>query len=297
VTLPDRTFDALVFDWDGTAVTDRAADGGAVRERVEALCGAGVHVLVVSGTHVGNVDGQLAARPTGPGQLFLCLNRGSEVFAVGPDGPDLVWRRTATAEEDAALDRAAALTVARLGELGIDAAVVSERLNRRKVDIITDPEWADPPKARIGELLVAVTRLLAGAGIADLAAVVDLAAEAARAAGVADPRITSDVKHVEIGLTDKADSARWAAGWLASRGVAGRLVLVGGDEFGPIGGVAGSDSLMLVPELAEAVALSVGVEPGGVPDGVLHEGGGPARFLELLDDQLTRRGVTRGPRR
>ena len=286
----DRTFDALVFDWDGTAVPDRVADATGVRSRVEALCEAGVQVLVVSGTHVGNVDGQLAARPSGPGRLHLCLNRGSEVFEATSEGVNLVWRRTATAEEEAALDCAAALTVERLGQRGVHAAIVSERLNRRKIDVITDPSWADPPKARIGELLAAVNELLLEAGFADLSEVVALAADASRAAGLPDPRITSDVKHVEIGLTDKTDSARWAADWLAQRGIAASLVLVGGDEFGPIGGVEGSDSLMMVPELAGAVVVSVGVEPGGVPEGVLHLGGGPARFVELLDDQLARRG-------
>ena len=83
------------------------------------------------------------------------------------------------------------------------------------------------------------TARLAAAGIADLAEVVALAADAARAGGLVDPRITSDVKHVEIGLTDKSDSARFAASWLAERGITGALVLIGGDELGPIGGVAG----------------------------------------------------------
>src|ERR1022692_4374786 len=75
-------FEAAVFDWDGTAVPDRHADAGAVRAHVEQLCNAGMHEVIVSGTHVGNVDGQLGARPAGPGYLFLCLNRGSEVFEV-----------------------------------------------------------------------------------------------------------------------------------------------------------------------------------------------------------------------
>lgn len=291
----DRTFEALVFDWDGTAVPDRRADAAGVRSRVEALCAAGVHVVVVSGTHVGNVDGQLRARPAGPGHLFLCLNRGSEVFDVNGDRAELVWQRTATADEDRALDRAAALTVERLRSRGLAASVVSERLNRRKIDLIADPAWADPPKARIGELLDAVNRTLHTAGIADLAEVVAIAQQAAGDAGLANPRITSDVKHVEIGLTDKADSARWAAEWLAERGITGGLVLLGGDEFGPIGGVAGSDSLMVVPELARAVVISVGVEPGGAPEGILHLGGGPARFGALLDDQLARRHDRRVP--
>ena len=166
--LADTTFEALVFDWDGTAVPDRTADAAAVRARVEALCAAGVHVVVVSGTHVGNVDGQLGARPDGPGQLLLCLNWGSEVFEVTGDGPAPVWRRTATPEEERGLDRAAALAVERLRAAGIDARVVDKappptaaragRLNRRKIDLVPEPAWTDPSKARIGELLEAVNR-------------------------------------------------------------------------------------------------------------------------------------------
>ncbi len=291
----DATFEAFVFDWDGTAVPDRQADATAVRARVEALCAAGVHVFVVSGTHVGNVDGQLAARPSGPGRLFLCLNRGSEVFEVTSAGPAVVAKREPSAEEERGLDVAARLAVDRLRARGIDARVVSQRLNRRKIDLIPDPGWADPPKARIGELLHAVTERLDRAGVAGLGEVVAVATGAARDSGLAEPRITSDAKHVEIGLTDKADSARWAAAWLAERGIAGGLVLVGGDEFGPIGGVPGSDSLMLVPELARAVFVSVGVEPGRVPDGVVHLPGGPTRFLEIMDGQLVRRAACRVP--
>jgi len=294
-TALERTFEAVLFDWDGTAVADRQADAAAVRERVEALCAAGVHVIVVTGTHLGNVDGQLHARPSGPGRLLLCLNRGSEVFAVGRDGPSLLWRRAATSEEDAALDRAAAATVAALARRGLVAEVVSERLNRRKIDLIPEPAWADPPKARIAELLDAVTTRLQSLGIDDLAAVVDLATRASTSVGLAAPRISSDVKHVEIGLTDKADAARWAARWLADRGITGSLILVGGDEFGPVGGVTGSDARMLVDELRRSVVVSVGAEPNGCPTDVLHLAGGPPRFLALLDTQLQRRRDRRVP--
>ena len=157
----DRRFEAAVFDWDGTAVPDRQAPADHVRAVVEALCAASFDVVVITGTNVDNVDGQLRARPRGPGALLLCLNRGSEVFAVGPDGPELIHRRIATPEEDAALTRAAELVVERLRERGVDAAVVAERLNRRKIDLIPEPDWADPPKARIGELLTAVRDRLA----------------------------------------------------------------------------------------------------------------------------------------
>jgi hypothetical protein len=214
---------------------------------------------------------------------------------VTGDGPQLVLRRTASPEEDGALDRVAERTVERLRSLGIEARVMSERMNRRKIDLIPLSAWADPKKADIARVAGAVTKRLASAGIANLAVVVALAADVSRDVGLADPRITSDVKHVEIGLTDKSDSARWAANWLAQRGITGGLVLIGGDEFGSIGGVAGSDSLMMVDALAHAVVVSVGVEPEGVPDRVVHLGSGPKRLMELLDEQLSRRAARRVP--
>jgi hypothetical protein len=171
----DRTFAAVVCDWDGTLVPDRRARVVGLRRAVETLCRFGVEVVIVSGTHVGNVDPQLGARPVGPGELHLCLNRGSEVFRVGHRGPELVWRRQAGPDEDEALDRAAAATVARLGRHALPTRVVSQRLNRRKIDLVPDdPRWADPPKARICEQLYAVEKRLHYHGV-DLASLVSIA--------------------------------------------------------------------------------------------------------------------------
>ncbi|HEY3071014.1 MAG TPA: glycosyl hydrolase family 65 protein [Gaiellaceae bacterium] len=285
----DRRFEAVVFDWDGTAVPDRQADATRLRELVEELCALGFELAVITGTHVGNVDGQLKARPPGPGRLHLCVNRGSEVFRADEKGVELVDRREARPAEDAALDAAAEATVAALARRGLEARIVSQRLNRRKIDLIPEPEWIDPPKARITELLAAVETRLRAAGLDGLEEAVELATQAARDAGLADPRVTSDAKHVEIGLTDKADAARWVLDDLWRRGIAPGLVLVAGDEFGPLGGLPGSDSLLLVPGAARATSISVGAEPTGVPAGVLHLPGGPERFLAVLADQLERR--------
>jgi trehalose/maltose hydrolase-like predicted phosphorylase len=285
----DRRFEAVVFDWDGTAVPDRAADATAVKDVIERLCAAGMEVVIVSGTHVGNVDGQLRARPSGPGRLHLCLNRGSEAFRVDEQGVDLVHRREASPEEDSALTGAAEATVAALAERGLRAEIVSQRLNRRKIDLIPEPEWHDPPKARIDELLAAVELRLHAAGLAGLREVVELAEAAARETGLEAPKVTSDAKHVEIGLTDKADSAHWLLAELWARGIGPEGVLVGGDEFGPLGGLAGSDSFLLVPDVRGAVAISVGREPTGVPSEVHGLGGGPELFLRILEDQLQRR--------
>jgi trehalose/maltose hydrolase-like predicted phosphorylase len=286
---PDRRFEAVVFDWDGTAVPDRRADATGVRDVVERLCAVGMDVAVVSGTHVGNIDGQLRARPSGPGRLHLCLNRGSEVFAVDSSGPHCLHRRVASPAEDAALTAAAELVVGRLRARGLEARIVSARLNRRKIDLIPEPGWSDPPKARIEELLLAVEDRLRRCGFDGLPAVVAVAEMAAAEAGLSGARVTSDAKHVEIGLTDKSDSSRWILADLWRRGIGPGLVLIVGDEMGSLGGLPGSDSLMLVPEARRTTAVSVGVEPAGVAPGVIGLGGGPATFLSLLEDQLRRR--------
>ena len=291
----DRRFDAFVFDWDGTAVPDRDADASEVRELVERLCATGATIAIVSGTHVGNIDGQLRARPSSPGRLLLALNRGSEVFEVDESGPRLVWRRDATPDEDAKLDRAAALTVRRLSEFGLETAIVSERLNRRKIDLIPTPEWIDAPKARIGELLDAVGERLFGVGLHGLSQVVEIALDAAREVGLDDARVTTDVKHVEIGLTDKSHSGQWVFDDLWARGVGPQLVLVAGDEFGSLGGLEGSDSFLLVDGSRGSTVVTVGVEPEGLPAGVQRLPGGPAAFVALLRDQCNRRDALEPP--
>ena len=283
----------MLFDWDGTAVPDRAADADALRAAVQLACSHGMDLAIVSGTHAGNVDVQLAARPRGPGELYLLLNRGSEVFRVGVAGPELVQRRESTEEEARALDRAAALTLAHLRERGLHARIVAQRLNRRKIDLIPLPDWEDPPKSRVAQLLEAVEKRLREHRIEGLAGAVELAGAAARDAGLADARVTSDAKHLEIGLTDKADSARWYAAHLWRRGISPEQLLIAGDEFGRLGGVIGSDAKLLIGRLAAATVVSVGVEPAGVPAGVIALAGGPARFLGVLEAQLDlrRRGA------
>jgi trehalose/maltose hydrolase-like predicted phosphorylase/hydroxymethylpyrimidine pyrophosphatase-like HAD family hydrolase len=291
----NSTAAAVVFDWDGTAVAERGRAADQVRRRVEQLCAKGVHVAVVSGTHVGNVDGQLAARPEGPGTLLLALNRGSELYQVTQNGPVLVHRQDEDPETTAQLDEAAAHAAAVLNERGLDVQVVDKRLNRRKIDLIPGPEWHDPPKSKFSELERAVSARLRRHGIGSIADVARIASGEARRCGLDDPRVTSDAKHVEIGVTDKSDSMRAVLAQLDDLGVGPGLVLLVGDEFGDVGGVPGSDSRMLLPDAPTMTVVSVGNEPGGVPVGVRHLQGGPRVFLALLDEQLLRARHLRVP--
>ena len=283
-----RRFEAIAFDWDGTAVSDRRADATPIRRQIEQLISLGVDVGVISGTHIENIDGQLRARPAGPGHLFLCVNRGSEIYEANSTGVHLVDRRTASPAEEAALDRGAQWTADALQARGLTPLPITRRFNRRKLDLIPTAGWEDPPKARIAELVDAVSERIRARGLGSLAAVIELAVRAAHEAGLEDPRVTTDGKFVEIGLTDKSESLRFLmATWWGS-GIGSGLVVIAGDEMGPLGGVRGSDHYMLVPEAQRASVISVGVEPEGVPPEVAHIGGGPGAFLTFLEDQTLR---------
>jgi len=299
-----RAFRAIVFDWDGTAVADRREDAGELAGLAGELMAQDVWLVVLTGTNFGNVERQFCrlVEPSLRHHLIVCTNRGSEVYGFSARGePILRFRREATEAENRKLDRVAEAVGARLaGTTGLEPHIIYDRLNRRKIDLIPLPAWEDPPKSRIGALLAAVQERLRRGGLQDgLGEVIEWTRAAAAEADLADARITSDVKHVEVGLTDKSDSVRWLAESIFEpRGIAPGDVLVAGDEFGPVAGFPGSDSLVS-GALPGAVAVSVGPEPGGAPAGVIHLGGGAPRFRSLLADQLkrARRGLRARPHR
>ena len=114
-----RRFEAIVFDWVGTAFPDRQSDATRVRRLVEEACAAGIELAIVSDSNLGDVDAQLLARPAGPGGLLLALNHGPEVFRVDRDGPRLVRPRTATAERGAGLTDPQVIDHNKDAELGL----------------------------------------------------------------------------------------------------------------------------------------------------------------------------------
>lgn len=299
-TAPDllgRPFALLAFDWDGTAVVDRREDATPLRLILEQLLRREVIIAIITGTNFQNIDRQCTAAIGREGKefLFVLTNRGSEVYGFDRRGrPRILWRREASPTEDDLLTRAANSVRDTLADrTGLEIGVVYDRLNRRKIDLIPLPAWRDPPKSEIGELIVAVETRLRDAGLeGGIRDAFSLAEETVRRLGLVDARITSDVKHIEIGLTDKSDSVRWLLSNVAApRGLEIARILIAGDEFGPIAGFPGSDAKLIVPEAEGAVYLSVGPEPNGVPEGVIHLGGGPARFRDLLEEQVVLHGI------
>jgi alpha,alpha-trehalose phosphorylase len=293
--MSNSVFDLLIFDWDGTAVVDRQSpiqDLLAALERV--LNEAQVICVVVTGTNVSHLLDQGLAKLSldAKRSLYLCTNRGSEVWGFEKNGAaKRIFLREATNEENQLLDHAATSLQDDIEVRGLSTRVIFDRLNRRKIDLIPEPRWNNPKKSEFNDLLRAVVNRLQSAGIkGDLGTLTEDANRLSRAAGLHSPRITSDIKNIEIGLTDKSDSAKWAFENLIKKyHIPIDRVAVLGDELGSIGGIQGSDSFLHISELMGAKFISVGVEPDGVPHFVDHWGGGPSRFVQFLRDQADAR--------
>ncbi len=117
-----------------------------------------------------------------------------------------------------------------------------------------------------------------------------------------EPKVTSDAEHVEIGLTDKSDSARAVLAELWADGISADQVLIGGDEFVPLGGlVAGLVTLgrlrsvpaarratTRVSEIAWPVADLTIADPDELILDVLRRSaaGGDGRILACNDDTV-----------
>ncbi|MBU6375134.1 MAG: hypothetical protein KGQ59_03990 [Bdellovibrionales bacterium] len=283
----------MVFDWDGVAVSGRDKAIPHLQDSLSRLLDCGVLIVVVTGTHFGHLQHQLLSGlgRRGLENLFCCTNRGSEVYAFRDGGrADRVYLKQASLDDERHLDRTAIrLQKLIFKEFHLDSEIIFDRLNRRKVDLIPTPQWVSPPKGSINELLMAVEqRLGAHEGIAGLPWLVSRARDIAQECGLEDPRVTTDIKHIEIGLTDKSDSSRWILlNQIIPRKIEPREVCIIGDEFGMTGGVPGSDLLLCIPELVSSTIVSVGVEPAGTPSMVHHVPGGPEAFMDFLDLQLS----------
>jgi hypothetical protein len=62
-----RRFEAVIFDWDATAVYDRSADAAPVCDLIHCRCANGLNIAVVSGIHLDHAEEHLRARPSGRG--------------------------------------------------------------------------------------------------------------------------------------------------------------------------------------------------------------------------------------
>ena len=135
----DRRFEAAVFDWDGTAVADRDGRCERAAQASRRTARTGFDLALITGTADRQRRQPAWPSPSRAGRIIVACNSGSEVFELTAVGPVALERHVASNEEEELLDRAAELTVERLAERGLSASIISDRLNRRRIDLFPRP--------------------------------------------------------------------------------------------------------------------------------------------------------------
>ena len=285
-----KKYKIIIFDWDVTAVHTRNDDISKLIDALEELLKQGIFIVVVTGTNFENIDRQFSSHISGlyKKNLFICTNRGSEVFGFDENSqPVLIFRLNIDNETNKLLDKIAEKTKKNIeSKTKIRLELIYNRLNRRKLDLI--PEWGNPLKSEIDKLIVETEKKLKNAGFKEgIKGAFDLMENNARLLGLNDARVTSDVKHIEVGVSDKSDSIKWILENIAvPNKIQENEILVIGDEFGTIAGFAGSDFKMVVKNHNDITYFSVGKEPDGLSSRIKHIGGGPECFLKIIKNQI-----------
>ncbi len=241
----------------------------------------GCDLGVVTGTHVGNVDGQLQARPAGPGRLYLCVNRGSEVFAVDEAGPRLVLRREATAGRGR--ERSTQRPRRRSRELAAARAASRDRL------AAAQPAQDRPhPRAGVGRSAEGADRGASGrgrgrdceaAGLRGLDEAVELRQAAASAAGLRRP-----TGHERREARRDRSHRQGRLRTLGVRGARGAGDRRRGSSSSPATSSGRSAAFRAATrscscrEAARRRSSRSAPSRRGVPAGVIALGGGPTRF-------------------
>lgn len=284
----NKKYMLIAFDWDGTAVVNRQSSAKQFINTVIPLLQKNIKICIVTGTNFQNIDRQFSSQfhSEYKKNLFILTNRGSEVFTFEGSAPVLLHSLEATQEQNRQLDIIAQDTKKQLEEFQFNNInIIYNRLNRRKIDLY--PEWNDPPKNEIDILLEKVTeKIRASRFPGNLRDIFKLIQENAAKAGLFNAKVTSDVKHLEVGLTDKRDAIVWIMENIARpNNIQNNEILIGGDEFGEIGGFSGSDYKMFLEEETDITYFSVGIEPNGTPEGIINLGGGPECFCRVIENQ------------
>jgi len=287
----NKSYKIIAFDWDGTAVHTRNDDISKLISALEDLLKNDVFIAVVTGTNFRNIDKQFSSNIKGSFKknLFICTNRGSEVFGFDENSqPVILYRLNINEETNKLLDKIAEKTKNDIeSKANVELNIIYDRLNRRKLDLI--PEWENPLKSEIDKLIIETEKKLLKSGFKEgIKGAYDLMGNNAKILGLNDARITSDVKHIEIGVSDKSDSIKWILKNLAAtKKINDKEILIIGDEFGKIAGFDGSDYKMVMQNHKNITYFSVGKEPNGLPFRIIHTGGGPECFFEIIKRLLT----------
>ena len=287
-----KIYDAVYFDWDGTAVQSRNDDATPIACLMEELLELGAKLIIISGTTYDRIaDGRLHTmiRPSALKNMYLGLGRGAYQYGFHEGQPVLLKDLTPDKSQMMKLHKFCFDIHALLYEqYDYNTDVIFCRTNYCKIDLL-------PGHDRNGMMFLqdeevgTVQRALEEKGVTDgLTGLIRLAASNP---DLPDVKGTSDAKHLEVGFTTKGDNVDFFVDYLYNTyGVEIESCVFWGDEFADLAeGVPGSDAMMITASSRSADFFDVSDCKRPLPKGVVSLGGGVESFRRFVLDQIHKR--------
>lgn len=289
-----KTYKAIFFDWDGTAVRSRKEPADKVAACMKPLLEKGVKLIIISGTTYDKIaDGRLHGYFTEKelDNLYLGLARGAHNYSFEDGQPVLHGEFLPKTEEKLRVhDCVFRLHQHLLREYGLESDIVFTRPNYCKLDLMVEHDRSDSLFLQEGETEM-VQKILRGHGIAGgLAGLMAMAEQIGRETGIA-VKATTDAKYLEIGLTTKSDNVDYFADQvLVPENIKMSECCFWGDEFIYLDeGIPGSDAYMITEKTKGAEFYDVSDIEGKRPKEVDHTGGETEKFHLFLKKQFSER--------
>lgn len=285
-----KKYQAILFDWDGTAVESRKAPTDRVIPHMAALLEQGVVLVIVSGTTYGNIDGgRLHTRFPAEllNRLYLGLGRGALNYGFVAGRPVVLEERKLSKDEKLRLDEICfRFHQHMLAHYDYDTDIVFTRPQYCKIDLMPATDRGDQLYLQDGELRQLTASLKEHGFEGGIPGLISLAEQLGQ--GFAHPiKVTADAKYLEVGISTKSDNVDFFANRiLQARGIEIERCAFVGDEFASLtDGIPGSDAYMMTDSTAGGDFYDVSARPFALPESVTHLGGGIETFLNFLKEQ------------
>ena len=285
-----KKYSAILFDWDGTAVTSRKAPADAACAAMKPLLAQGIPLVIISGTTYENIAGgklESFFTPDELQNLYLGLGRGAFQYAYTKEGNPYVFADLLPNKEELLLIHQICFDIHQylLKEHDFATDIVFTRPNYCKIDLMPEHDRGDQLFMQ-GDELTALKNKLDSHGIqGGLQSLLNLAERLGKEKGV-QVLSTCDAKYLEVGISSKSDNADTIMKHLMERGIKPEDCAFWGDEYvGIEKGIFGSDSFMRTELTFVGDFFDVSSVEGERPDGVQVVGGGVDAFLDFLKEQ------------
>ena len=285
-----KKYNAIFFDWDGTAVLSRTAPVDRAVNAMRPLLKKGIKLVIVSGTTIENIaDGKIESYFTEKelSNLYLGLGRGGYNYEFINGKPHIFKNMVPSKEELLKIHKVCFEVHQELKRrYDFDTDIIFSRPNYCKVDLMVN-NFRDQSLFMQESEVKRLRNLLQIHGMTGgLKELIELAEKTGCQYGV-KVKTTCDAKYLEIGNTSKSDNVDCILEKIClETTLSPRECVYLGDEYvGIEKGIFGSDSFMRTKKSIQGDFFDVSEVAGERPEGVKRIGGGVETFLHFLKEQ------------